>query len=128
MNSVSASRDETRQMNYRAAHLTAEEAIGLLNEVKPPMRLDIIHLPLLLVATCLLTGRDPSFGQSTPGGRAAREKYTDAGLGPVAMRLGPFEGKPGASDVQVDGKRPPATSVERSGDSWWVRFKMPVGP
>ncbi len=34
----------------------------------------------------------------------------------------------GASRVRVNGKTPAKTFVERSGDSWWVRFTMPVGP
>lgn len=45
-------------------------------------------------------------------------------LGPVAMRLGPFQKQPGTSSVLINGKRPNA-SVEQSGDSWWVRFTMP---
>ena len=46
----------------------------------------------------------------------------DAELGPVAIRLGPFEKQPVASSVRVNGKIPDRASIERSGDSWWVRF------
>lgn len=48
-------------------------------------------------------------------------------LGPVAMRLGPFEKQPDVASVRVNGKVQEA-SVEHSGDSWWVRFAIPVGP
>jgi hypothetical protein len=50
----------------------------------------------------------------------------DQDLGPVAMRLGPFEKTPDVSRIQVNGKHPAATA-ERSGDSWWVKFTCPVG-
>lgn len=46
----------------------------------------------------------------------------DSDLGPVAMRLGPFEKQPVASSIRVNGKTPAKVSIERSGDSWWVRF------
>jgi hypothetical protein len=49
-------------------------------------------------------------------------------LGPVATRLGPFAMRPNAESVRVNGKVPKATLVEHSGDSWWVRFTMPVNP
>jgi hypothetical protein len=48
-------------------------------------------------------------------------------LGPVAMRLGPFEKRPTASNVRVNERIPAQTSIEHSGDSWWVRFTMSVG-
>jgi len=51
----------------------------------------------------------------------------DENLGPVAMRLGPFAKQSEAHDVRVNGKSPAGTSVEHSGDSWWIRFAMPVG-
>lgn len=49
-------------------------------------------------------------------------------LGSVAMRLGPFEKQPQASDVEVNGKHPAEAEVARSGDSWWVSFNGRVGP
>jgi hypothetical protein len=52
---------------------------------------------------------------------------SDKELGPVAMRLGPFEKQPDVSNIQVNGKSQEG-SVEHSGDSWWVRFTTPVGP
>jgi hypothetical protein len=53
---------------------------------------------------------------------------SESDLGPVAMRLGPFEKPPGPSSVIVNGKRPADVTVEHSGDSWWAKFTMPVGP
>ena len=52
----------------------------------------------------------------------------DKALGPVAMRLGPFGEQPDAADILVNGKNPAGASIERSGDSWWVKFTVPVGP
>lgn len=52
---------------------------------------------------------------------------SDKELGPVVMRLGPFEKKASVSTVLVNGTHP-EVSVEQSGDSWWARFTMPVGP
>ncbi len=49
-------------------------------------------------------------------------------LGPVTMRLGPFVKQPQASDVEVNGKHPADADILKSGDSWWVSFKAPVGP
>jgi hypothetical protein len=51
---------------------------------------------------------------------------SDKDLGPVAMRLGPFAKRPEAHRVRVNGKIPSGTSVEQSGDSWWIRFAFPV--
>ena len=48
-------------------------------------------------------------------------------LGPVSMRLGPFEDEPQASDVEVNGKHPADSEIAKSGDCWWVSFKEPVG-
>lgn len=46
----------------------------------------------------------------------------DSDLGPVAMRLGPFEKQPKVSAIQVNGETPSGAVAEHSGDSWWVRF------
>jgi hypothetical protein len=55
------------------------------------------------------------------------EIAADKNLGTVVVRLGPFEKQPGASSIRVNGKIQEA-SVEHSGDSWWIRFAIPVGP
>ena len=52
----------------------------------------------------------------------------DKDLGMVRMRLGPFEKQPKSSDVRVNGQTPAGASIEKSGDSWWVKFTMSVGP
>jgi hypothetical protein len=51
---------------------------------------------------------------------------SDKDLGSVVTRLGPFAKQPEARNVRVNGKRPARTSVQHSGDSWWLRFVMPV--
>lgn len=51
----------------------------------------------------------------------------DEVLGPVAMRLGPFEKRPEISKIRVNGENPTETLVEHSGDSWWVGFTANVG-
>ncbi len=53
---------------------------------------------------------------------------SDEELGPVAMRLGPFEQQPDKSDILVNGTSPAGISIEHSGDSWWARFTIVVGP
>lgn len=52
----------------------------------------------------------------------------DKSLGLVAVRLGPFAKQPTAASICINGKTPAGTSVEHRGDSWWIRFRMPVGP
>jgi hypothetical protein len=49
-------------------------------------------------------------------------------LGPVAMRLGPFQKQPEISKIRINGKNPSGALVEHSGDSWWIRFAATVGP
>ena len=61
------------------------------------------------------------------GKRVSLEISADRALGPVAMRLGPFEKQPQAADVLVNGKHPEKPAIEKSGDSWWVRFTAAVG-
>lgn len=51
----------------------------------------------------------------------------DKAIGPVAMRLGPFEKQPEISKIRINGQSPTGASTERSGDSWWVRFTSNVG-
>lgn len=55
------------------------------------------------------------------------EISADEALGPVVMRLGPFEKKPEISKISVNGQSPTGAVVEHSGDSWWVRFSANVG-
>ncbi len=55
------------------------------------------------------------------------EISADKALGPVAMRLGPFEKQPKVSDLRVNGQIPAVASIGQSGDSWWVRFTANIG-
>jgi hypothetical protein len=56
------------------------------------------------------------------------EISADKSLGPVVMRLGPFEKQTEASNIRVNGQNLYNMVVEHSGDSWWVKFIMSVGP
>jgi hypothetical protein len=51
----------------------------------------------------------------------------DSDLGPVAMRLGPFEKQPNILKIHINGQCPSGVSIEHSGDSWWIRFAVNVG-
>ena len=51
----------------------------------------------------------------------------DSELGPVAMRLGPFDKMPDVSNIFVNGHNPAGAAVKQNGDSWWVRFTADVG-
>jgi len=62
------------------------------------------------------------------GGAMSLRISSDKSLGQVAVRLGPFAGQPQARSVRVNGKAPAGASVERGGDSWWVLFRISVGP
>ena len=53
---------------------------------------------------------------------------SDGDLGVVAMRLGPFEKLPNSFSVIVNGIHPANVTAEYSGDSWWAKFAMSVGP
>ena len=53
---------------------------------------------------------------------------SDKSIGPVAMRLGPFAEQPQARSVRVNREVPAGVSVKRSGDSWWILFRISVGP
>ena len=63
---------------------------------------------------------------SRAGEKMNWEIFSDTELGSVAMRLGPFENQPDASSALINGKCPEKTSIEHSGDSWWMRFTMVV--
>ena len=56
------------------------------------------------------------------------EISADKNLGRIPTRLGPFEKQPETSDVKVNGKTLADALIEHSGDSWWIKFDMPVGP
>ena len=50
--------------------------------------------------------------------RMKLEITSDKNLGPVTIRLGPFEKQPDASTVRINERLPAQVSVEHSGDSW----------
>jgi hypothetical protein len=54
------------------------------------------------------------------GKRMKLEIHTDHDVGPVTMRLGPFEKQPAVSDVRINGRSPVGATVQHSGDSWWI--------
>jgi hypothetical protein len=56
------------------------------------------------------------------------EISADKAIGPVTMRLGPFNKKPGISNIRVNGEPAPGADAVHSGDSWWVEFTTTVGP
>ena len=65
------------------------------------------------------------------GERMKLEIVSDKEIGPVKVRLGPFENQPGKGCVQINGQhleRSSDSSLQYSGDSWWVRFTMPSIP
>jgi hypothetical protein len=62
------------------------------------------------------------------GGGMNLEMSATKALGLVAMRLGPFEKPPEISEIRVNGHCPWGAGIERSGDSWWVRSIINVGP
>ncbi|MGH7980591.1 MAG: hypothetical protein ACREE6_14540, partial [Limisphaerales bacterium] len=53
---------------------------------------------------------------------------SDRDIGSVAIRLGPFEKPPRPSDVIINRQSLPGILVEHSGDSWWAKFTMRIGP
>lgn len=55
------------------------------------------------------------------------EISVDRQIGPMAMRLGPFEKQPDVANILVNGQSPAGASIEHSGDSWWVKFTTAVG-
>lgn len=60
------------------------------------------------------------------GGGMKLEIYANAAIGPVAMRLGPFNKRPEISKIRVNGDPVSDASAEHSGDSWWVRFNANI--
>lgn len=84
--------------------------------------------PLVFGASGKLQTAFLSYRLSRSGYAMSLRISSDKPLGPVAMRLGPFAKQPEVSSVRVNGKSPSGASVEHSGDSWWVRFSMAIGP
>jgi hypothetical protein len=60
-------------------------------------------------------------------GRMNLDISSNKELGPVTIRLGPFDRKPSERNVLINGRSPEDASIVQSGDSWWVGFKAAVG-
>ncbi len=83
--------------------------------------------PIAVGTAGRLETADLNYTLKREGGRMDLRIAADKDLGRVTVRLGPFEREPKATDVRVNGKTPAGATVERSGDSWWVRFGAVVG-
>ena len=60
--------------------------------------------------------------------RMTLEISSNKELGPIPIRLGPFNQQPRATSVLINGRSPDNATVQYSGDSWWVEFSAKVGP
>ena len=60
-------------------------------------------------------------------GRMVLEASSSKELGPLWIRLGPFDQKPSVASVLINGGSPENAAIVRSGDSWWIGFKARVG-
>ena len=73
-----------------------------------------------------MTTAHMSYKLNRAGKRMNLEIQADQDLGPVTIRLGPFEKRPSASSVRMNGKTPSGAIVQHDGDSWWVKFVAPI--
>ena len=87
----------------------------------------VTDYPVLFESAGKMTTAHVSYKLKRAGKRMNLEIQADQELGPITARLGPFEKQPSVSNVRVNGKTPSDASIQHSGDSWWVRFTMPVG-
>jgi hypothetical protein len=60
-------------------------------------------------------------------GRMNLDISSNKEVGTVTIRLGPFDRKPSAENVLINGRSPQDASIVQSGDSWWVGFKAAIG-
>ena len=60
------------------------------------------------------------------GGGMNLEIGANEPLGPMAMRLGPFEKSPDLDEIRVNGQTPHNVRIQHSGDSWWASFIIGV--
>jgi hypothetical protein len=59
--------------------------------------------------------------------RMTLEVSSNRQLGLVALRLGPFDHKPGTANVLINGRLPQNAAIQYSGDSWWIACKAVIG-
>ncbi|HLI03421.1 MAG TPA: hypothetical protein VKU93_04035 [Terracidiphilus sp.] len=88
----------------------------------------VSRYPIVFETSGKLDTADLAYTLKRAGGRMDLRIAADKDLGRVVVRLGPFGRAPQTADVRINGKMPKGARVERSGDSWWVRFAARVGP
>ena len=91
-------------------------------------QIEVEKYPLTFESSGTLETAFLNYNLVRAGNRMYLKISSDKGIGPVVVRLGPFAAEPKASNVRINGMIPAAAHVEHSGDSWWIRFRMPVGP
>lgn len=89
--------------------------------------ISVSKYPIVFETLGKLETADLNYTLKRAGDRMDLRIGADKDLGRVVVRLGPFARAPKANDVRVNGKAPAGAVVERSGDSWWVRFATTVG-
>ena len=87
----------------------------------------VTDYPVLCENAGKMTTAHVSYKLNRAGKRMNLEIHANNQLGPITMRLGPFENQPSASDIRVNGEIPSDAIVQHSGDSWWATFVMSVG-
>ncbi len=83
--------------------------------------------PVVFETSGKLETADLQYTLKRVGDRMGLRIVADKELGRVTVRLGPFAREAKAAPVLVNGKMPAGATMERSGDSWWVRFVTEVG-
>ncbi len=91
-------------------------------------QIEVEKYPLTFASSGTLETALLKFNLVRSGEKMNLKISADKVIGSVVVRLGPFAAQPEASNVRVNGIIPAAAHVEHSGDSWWIRFKTPVGP
>jgi hypothetical protein len=88
----------------------------------------IKEYPLTFVSEGKLQTAFLNYKLNRSGNEMALRISSDKDIGPIAVRLGPFARQPQLRSVHINGKFPVGATVQHSGDSWWIRCKISVGP
>lgn len=91
-------------------------------------RMDVIDYPVLFERDGVIDTTHLRYEMLRKDGRVVLRIHSNKQLGVVAIRLGPFERRPVRSSISINGKIPDGSSIEYSGDSWWMRFSSKIGP
>jgi hypothetical protein len=83
--------------------------------------------PVLFQRSGIIETASLQYELKRAGGSMKLQMSADKALGPVAMRLGPFDDQPRISEISVNGHNPTGAVIEHSGDSWWVSFTQNIG-